>query len=498
MSEATSSAPIIKSHGSTPSERILADLGDQTFLKLWSYPNLFIDKKRNGKGDGKELCDLLVVCGDDVLIFSDKHIAWQNGKPIDIAWPRFYKRAIEASADQIKGAARWIDEYPDRVFIDKPCTQRLPLTFPPAEQRQVHGIVIAGGAHTACQDYFNDDSGSFFIQPDLQGLDHISALTPGHLPFSIGDINPGGMFIHVFDDVTIKRLLEHLDTITDFTSYLNKRVDYVRSGKLLMAHGEEELLASYLNVGITTGEYDFEMQRKKKFKDHKRATVQGEWSAYLFSEARFAKELADKDSRVWDNIINVFATPIMDGTSVEIAGEKPVFQTAEVAVRFLALENRFSRRILGEAVKDALNAASSEPHQRFTRIIMPSKSSANPRLLYILMILAYPTDLEERGGLPEGYEQYRRARVAMLHGYCLSALHKYRNYDTAVGIAIDASSKQTGRQGGSEDLMAIKVDEWTPDLEARVAADKEDFEILQDDRLRVHNASRFEFPVDEK
>ncbi len=62
---------IHRSRGSTASEQLLADLGEQAFLNLWSYPNLFYDKKQNGKGDGKELCDMLVVCGDDVIIFSD-------------------------------------------------------------------------------------------------------------------------------------------------------------------------------------------------------------------------------------------------------------------------------------------------------------------------------------------------------------------------------------------------------------------------------------------
>jgi predicted solute-binding protein len=65
---------IHRSRGSTASERLLADLGEQASLILWSYPNLFYDKKQKGKGDGKELCDMLVACGDDVIIFSDKHI----------------------------------------------------------------------------------------------------------------------------------------------------------------------------------------------------------------------------------------------------------------------------------------------------------------------------------------------------------------------------------------------------------------------------------------
>jgi hypothetical protein len=101
-----------RSRGSTPSERLLADLGDHAFLKLWSYPNLFYDKKQNGKGDGKELCDMLVVCGDDVIIFSDKRIKFQEDQPIEVAWPRFYRNAIEGAVTQINGANNWIYPIP--------------------------------------------------------------------------------------------------------------------------------------------------------------------------------------------------------------------------------------------------------------------------------------------------------------------------------------------------------------------------------------------------
>ena len=114
----------------------------------------------------------------------------------------------------------------------------MPINFPPSETKRVHGVVIAGGAYKACQNYTNDDSGSFLILPLLKGEMHVDFEVDGFMPFSIGDANPNGMFIHVFDDVSIKMLLEHLDTISDFTRYLNKRAAYIRSGKLLMAHGK--------------------------------------------------------------------------------------------------------------------------------------------------------------------------------------------------------------------------------------------------------------------
>jgi hypothetical protein len=53
---------VVKSDGVNDSERLLADLCEKSFLKLWSYPNPF-------KDDRKELCDLLAVFENHVFIF---------------------------------------------------------------------------------------------------------------------------------------------------------------------------------------------------------------------------------------------------------------------------------------------------------------------------------------------------------------------------------------------------------------------------------------------
>ena len=61
-----------RADGVTNAERYLKRLCDKTFLSLWSYPSIYRDQGRAGKGDGKELCDLLVVFDNDIIIFSDK------------------------------------------------------------------------------------------------------------------------------------------------------------------------------------------------------------------------------------------------------------------------------------------------------------------------------------------------------------------------------------------------------------------------------------------
>jgi hypothetical protein len=170
--------PVFRARGSTKTEKLLADLGEHAFLNLWSYSNLFYDKKQGGLGDGKELCDMLVVCGDDVIIFSDKHIKYQDDKPVEMAWPRFYRKAIEGAVKQINGAHNWMARYPDKIFTDPACTQRLPIELPPAETRRVHGVVVATGVHAAIQDYAKDDSGSFMIRPSLKGSQAIDFSQP--------------------------------------------------------------------------------------------------------------------------------------------------------------------------------------------------------------------------------------------------------------------------------------------------------------------------------
>ena len=70
-----------RSEGLTESEKILADLCDRSFLKLWTYPNLF-------KKQAKELTDLLVVFGEDVLIFSDKSCSYPKTGNLALDWSR--------------------------------------------------------------------------------------------------------------------------------------------------------------------------------------------------------------------------------------------------------------------------------------------------------------------------------------------------------------------------------------------------------------------------
>jgi len=133
-----------KVDGFTRTERFLARLARSSFLSLWSYPNPYRDQGRfKGRGHGKELCDLLVVCGDDVVIFSDKECAFPETGRLHLDWTRWYRAAIHNSARQIYGAENKIRAMPERIFLDPHCTipvsARLPreprAQGPPSDRR---------------------------------------------------------------------------------------------------------------------------------------------------------------------------------------------------------------------------------------------------------------------------------------------------------------------------------------------------------------------------
>ena len=133
---------INRGSGFTESEQYLSELADRTFLRLWTYPNTFMNRKLSSVGSGKEICDLLVVCGDDVIIFSDKSISWLNSSDLNTSWSRWYRKAISSSIRQIVGAERWLTMHPDRVFLDQACTERLPIELPPSGNAESTALLL--------------------------------------------------------------------------------------------------------------------------------------------------------------------------------------------------------------------------------------------------------------------------------------------------------------------------------------------------------------------
>ncbi|KAA0969689.1 hypothetical protein FPY71_14310 [Aureimonas fodinaquatilis] len=451
--------PIIRGKPTTESEKILAEIGEISFLNFWTFPSPYRKQKLghdvDGKGDGKELCDLLIVCGDDVIIFSDKSVGWSVSAQSDIAWGRWFKAAVKDSVKQIRGAERWVTEFPDRIFLDRECTQPLPVNLPPPERRRIHGVVVAVGAEVALKEITGHESGMPMIASHLTDRQHWDRNAPGFMPFAIGDVDPSGSFAHVFNRPAIHLLLSHLDTISDFSRYLRSRAESIRTQKLSLANGEDDALAHYLKVIDERGHRGFLDHRGRPLKDGQTMVIQGGYYEWFIRQPAFLRKIDDdKQSYLWDRMIEMFAGHVLQGTSIGLDGSSPRSVEADECLRLMARENRLSRRLLSQAVTSAYEKMLAGNASRFARIILPSENSEMPDLAYVFVIMAVPDYLDPN----MEYEEYRAFRKATLGVYCMSVLQEHQHLASVIGIAVDAPAPFRRSEGSSEDLMLIRRD----------------------------------------
>ena len=332
--------PIHKAEGITPTEKYLNSLCERTFLSLWSYPGVFRNQKVGAIGDGKELCDMLVIFGKHVLIFSDKHCSFPSSGDLKLNWKRWYKRAIAKSADQAWGAERWLKSYPEKFYLDRACTNQFPFDIPSPEIAKYHLIVVAHGSEEKCIEYYGG-SGSLML---VSALGDVNKDDLSSLPFVIGDLDRSKTFIHVLTETTLDILLQTLDTISDFVGYLDKKVQFIRNMMSVNVPGEEELLAFYLQRINSNGEHDFVIDKKINVF----ALEEGFWEDFYNSPQRQKQLKHNEISYAWDNLIERFSDHALKATQyytnqLELTG-------LEIGLRFMASEPRTRRRMIMKSI----------------------------------------------------------------------------------------------------------------------------------------------------
>jgi SEC-C motif-containing protein len=450
-----------KSKGITTGERFLGKLCEKSFLSLWSYPGVFRDQGIKGGGHGKEVCDLLVVFDNDVLIFSDKDCAFPDSGNLDRDWSRWFRSAVLKSANQVWGAERWIRQFPNRLFLDRTCTRRFPVELPPIDRVRFHRIVVAHDVARRCRELLGG-SGSLCVDSQLKGKMHHEgppSLAAGGLksflkafpkinyegavmPFAIGDIDPDKGFVHVFDDTGLQVAMANRDTISDFVDYLAKREAFLRSGRAIFASGEDDLMACFLQSINDQGEFDFPTPPDK---DRLICIPEGEWATLVGSEEWRVLQLANQVSYGWDRLIEFFSQFILDGTSAAFP-EHP-FSKQELAVRALARENRLNRRNLATALRDFVETPRSD--HLAVRIVEPPLVGS-PFYVFLTM---------KRDNF-SNYDEYRTTRRATMSAYCSVLKLKYPD---AKEVVVIGSEPRGQYEVTSADILMSDVSEFGPE-----------------------------------
>ncbi|WP_155006507.1 hypothetical protein [Sphingomonas hengshuiensis] len=465
------SETIFRSEGLTPSERKLARLAERTFLRLWSYPNTFNDRTKTACGGGQEVADLLAVFENHVVLFSDKAISWQADKPTELAWSRWYRRAIEGAVAQLNGAERWLDRHPERVFTDKHCTQLLPVPIPERANRITHLVAVVTGAEAACREYYSDPRGTLMIQPSLKGAAHVDTTQDDFHPFIVGDVNPGGTFVHVLDPIGLEFVMSELDTVADLTTYLGARAKILRSGRLSLAAGEEHLLAAYMMNGFKDGRPGFVPEKlRKKARRAQLVIPEGEYETYVSSQLHSEIAALKQQSMLWDEVIELISEDVLKGTSIAILDHQPSVSLSEKALRVIAAEPRMTRVSLAQALWGAMDRCVREDMARFVRRTFVTRRFPVQRIGYVFLIVPH----HKGAGT---YEEYRTYRSSMLQTYCFSVFREHAQLGTVVGMAFDIYLKDGEIRTRSEDVLAMAPPDWTPEQIATLETNRALFEM---------------------
>lgn len=453
---------IIKSEGVTPTERVLADLCDRSFLKLWSYPNPFRD-------DRDELCDLLAVFDNHVFIFFDREnlaFSKDDNDPL-VNWNRWKKKVIDAQTRTAHGAERYIRSGRG-IFLNKDLTVPFPINID-RQEMVVHKIIIAHGAKETCEKFSDDNVygslGMFYSMIDAE--------LPFPFMIHIDRENP----VHVFDSHNLPIIFGELDTFFDFSSYLNAKIGAIEKFDALAYCGEEDLLAHYfLNYDNSKNRHFIGTQQE----DINCVYVgEGEWKDFVDLEIYITKKSADKISYLWDKLIQRTCENTLNGTL--LGNSTPL--RGQSAIHEMAKEPRFHRRALSEQMIKAINHF-PDSSQRVMRNLsfMPSFYEGKGYVFLQLKV----------DGIIDYENEYRPKRQAMLEIACGAAKNEFGQLNTVIGIAIDAP-KYTNRN--SEDLILMNCEHWTDDLREHYNKANEGIGFFKSESLTMQRLTVTEFPT---
>ncbi|MBY8187533.1 SEC-C domain-containing protein [Vibrio fluvialis] len=405
--------PIKKETSVNESELFLSELAESTFFSLWSYPNIYRDEGCSKTNTGKEMCDLFVLIGNDAIVFSDKSIEFKGDPDCRVTWNRWYKKSIYASISQLHGCYSWLRNHPSRVFLDRECQEKFP--FPLDEIENIYLVAIVDDLS-----FRTEHIGNIGYDFTLKNEKNSST------PFKIGLDDAKKPFTHVFNKSMFQELMNELQTVTDFIEYLKAKENAIKSGTIITADCEEQILAAFLknrdNTCITGT-----LRDKGSPYDFKSTT----WSEYKNKSSYYKLHLSRY--LAMDNLLKYLSDAIVT-SNVGLGKDEPL-ETHEIAVRMLAREPLLSRKILAKSFED-----------KYLEVPKGIRSSRLVQSIYFkdvtYIFVFYPQN-------DESFSEYRETRLKLNGAYALVAKRKMPDLKKIVVI----STQTLGEETLSEDIV---------------------------------------------
>lgn len=333
-------------------EEIINILAQNTFLKDWCFLN-------PNYSDGKELCDLLIVFNDIAIIFQIKSLSVRK----DGFYPLNKKEKI---FKQIIGAKKKL--VTSKKIIKLYNSRQGEVTFDPKNIKAYFQIAI----------FYGDDEDYMEFERDYADY-----------------------HIHVFNKNFTNIIFQELDTIRDFTDYLEQKEKIFKSKtSIIIEGGEENLLGYYI---------ENHRSFKKFIKYDNIFLTGGYWENIKKHHQYIQKKKDDQPSYLWDFLIE------------KVYDCKNPFY--EIVAREMAKLTRFERRgISNTFIQANFMAQSYGPQTQFKRI------GAVGGTTYCFLF--------QKDDLPREY------RMKTLEAICYIARAKFPKNKKVVGIATESDIKE--------------------------------------------------------
>jgi hypothetical protein len=379
-------------------ESLLHALAQKTFLTDWCYLNPCLP-------NGKELCDLLVVYDEVAIIWQIKSLkADDDGllKP----------KELEKNLRQVVGAHRQVFGLKTPVRLVNP--RRGEETFDPNSIKRVHLISVIRGE---CNQ-----------------------------PMRFAEIVKDRL-VHVFCGNFPQLVMNELDTVGDFCEFLRAVESIPRDARMVVAGGQEELLAHYLSNG-----------RRLDWINREAVTMveEGAWSAFHLSDAYLTYNKENESSYLWDQFIDM----AHEGAPLE-----PRY---ELVARKMARPSRFDRRLLAKAFLEAHERADRETQNNVFRRTFDFEG-----MTYCFLFMHKPVSHE--------------VRKRLLGETCFVARGMHPQNAKVIGIATEMKL----REGHRFDFVLLQHVGWTTADQQRMEKTQQQFGIFRNPKKTGFDESEY-------
>ncbi len=282
-------------------------------------------------------------------------------------------------------------------------------------------------------------------------------------PFAVGVVSQARGWVHIFDEESIKVVLNELSTTSDLIHYLNSKVALIEEGHFTGADAELDILAYYLWNGrkFPQRESDYRLDPNL-------------WPKVEKSPEFIAGRRENEIGQFWDGLIE-YVTGHYLAQTLEFGNEMQM-SDHEHLVRRMAGESRFSRRVLSKLV---LQRAEIARKNAVSTLLPSDQADVN----YVLFV--------GRGDQGADHATYRADRMLQLRSRCIAAKAVSPAKRFIIGMALDAR----GVRGSSEDFIFWDTADWTEEAISRAQKLREELGYFQPGQMIETRLIEDEYPV---